>query len=174
MKRFHSSRALHLTCVRLQLSCNSSSARRTATDELRCLAAKRLMSRAACAGCTRLPIPVGFEVELLVKSRCPMFANEIRPGTFRSDASDCLHEKLVSFLNARVSAPCGYKLKASRVFVCTTRAQTHGAKTNASSNRHRHGALHSEISQRKKRCFQKTGGRASHRRSRQCSDEAIV
>ena len=58
---------------------------------------------------------VGFEVELLVvKSRCPVFANEIRPGTIRSDASDCLHEKLVSFLNARVSSPCGYSPSFSR------------------------------------------------------------
>ena len=70
-------------------------------------------------------------LRLLVKvSLCLVFANEIRPGTIRSDASDCLHEKLVSFLNARVSAPCGC---SSRLFVLhasarrTVQKRTHPA-----------------------------------------------
>ena len=65
--------------------------------------------------CTRFTNPVGFEVELLGQvSLCPVFANEIRQGTTRSDASDCLHEKLVSFLNARV-LPCGFRAPESRL-----------------------------------------------------------
>ena len=125
--------------------------------------------------CTRLPIPSALRLSCLSKvSLCPVFANETRPGTTRDDASDCLYEKLVSFLNARVSTVRVASSQAS-LNLCVH------ASADAQLQKRTHPAIAidtahctKEISQRKKRCFQKPeaglakGGRGSAPPRRLC------
>ena len=60
------------------------------------------MPMQSCCSVDRYTVWLGVVVAQVVLLAVPVLANEIRPGTIRSDASDCLYEQLASFLTVRV------------------------------------------------------------------------
>ena len=61
------------------------------------------MPMQSCCTVDRYTVWLGVVVAQVVLLAVPVLANEIRPGTIRSDVSDCLYEEFGKLSKARVS-----------------------------------------------------------------------